>query len=63
MRLEGVYGFLGDSVRVPVEDVVRYGLAMLVLATMARNEPHLDGGAIMAVAVAVAVVSGWLRSG
>ncbi|MDT8992791.1 hypothetical protein RQP54_18100 [Curvibacter sp. APW13] len=51
------------NVRVPVEDADRYALAMLVLAAMAHNEPHLDSSAIMAVARAMAVVPGWRRAG
>ncbi len=52
-----------NNVRVPVEDADRYALAMLVLAAMAHNEPHLDSSAIMAVARAMAVAPGWRRAG
>lgn len=49
------------NIRVPVADSDRYALAMLVLAAMAHNEPHLDSNAIMAVARAMAVAPAWRR--
>lgn len=52
-----------NNVRVPVEDADRYALAMLVLAAMANNEPHLDSSAIMAVSRAMAVSPAWRRMG
>lgn len=52
-----------NNVRVPVEDADCYALAMLVLAAMAHNEPHLDATAIMAVARAMAVAPAWRRTG
>ncbi|BDT74017.1 hypothetical protein os4_35700 (plasmid) [Comamonadaceae bacterium OS-4] len=51
------------NVRVPVDDADRYALAMLVLAAMHHNEPHLDSSAIMAVARAMAVAPAWRRAG
>ena len=50
------------NVRVPVDDADRYALAMLVLAAMAHNEPHLDSNAIMAVARSMALAPEWRRA-
>jgi hypothetical protein len=51
------------NVRVPVDDADRYALAMLVLAAMTHNEPHLDSSSIMAVARAMSVEPAWRRAG
>jgi hypothetical protein len=44
------------KVAVPVLDCDRYALAMLVLAAMQFNEPHLDGASVLAVVRAMATV-------